>query len=453
VTTTTHGGRGLAPTLAAGAATLTALLAANSIAAADLMEEYARALESDPTFQSARLEREIADEVLRESKAGVLPLVQASAEEAKVYQEITDSDNLLFVEGKSDFFNQSFTLSLTQPLYRQDMFLRMDQARAEVRQAAAVFTAAEQDLMYRVTEAHFGLLAARDDVEFAVAERIAIQRQLQEAEERLGAGLVPITEVHEVRARFALAEASEIDARDLLEERRMAIAEITGAIPEDPGGLGESFPLVVPDRTDPDAWVEAALFQNPAVKAREAAVEVARGEVRLQRSARLPTLDLVASYGSRDSGDTFGRGGNDIASTDVAIRLAVPVFEGGRVASRTRAATLRQRIRLQELELEKRAVERTTRTAFQGVMSAITRVQALQKSVFSGEAAVASKEEALRSGLDTARSVLDARRELFLARRDLARAHYLYILSGLRLKQAAGTLSVRDLEQINAYLR
>ena len=86
-------------------------------------------------------------------------------------------------------------------------------------------------------------------------------------------------------------------------------------------------------------------------------------------------------------------------------------------------------------------------------MSGITRVRALEKSVFSHEAALAAKEEGLRSGLNTGRDVLDARRDQFLVKRDLTRARYLYILSSLRLKQVTGILSVDDLQQVNAYLQ
>jgi len=48
--------------------------------------------------------------------------------------------------------------------------------------------------------------------------------------------------------------------------------------------------------------------------------------------------------------------------------------------------------------------------------------------------------------------VLDAQRLLFQAKRDYARSRYDYILETLRLKQAAGSLSPIDLEQINKWL-
>ena len=263
-----------------------------------------------------------------------------------------------------------------------------------------------------------------------------------------------LTDVHEARARFALAQAKEIDAKDALEESRQAIAEMTGEPPEDVKKLSETFPLVAPDRPDVEAWVKAALFQNPTITAGEAAVEVADRESRRQRAAYRPHLDLVASYDDvRTGGATIGSGGNTIQSGNLALRLGIPILDGGRSAALSQAASLRHEMAIQDLEKTKRRVERETRAAFQGVIGGMTRVQALTQSVFSGESTVSAKEQGMRSGVNTAHELLDARKDLFSARKDLAQSRYLYILNSLKLKQSAGTLQVEDLRQINAYFQ
>lgn len=424
-----------------------------SARAADLVDLYTRAGEFDPAFQAARLERDVAEQAVRESRAGLLPSVTASAESSKSYQDIRESDNQLFSVGTSDFFNNRFSISLTQAVWRADVYERLPQAQAEERRRAALLAAAEQDLAFRVAEAYFDVLASQDELAFTTAERDAIGRQLAETEERLGSGLAKLSDVLDARARFALAEASAIEARDALEEARQAIAEIVGRPVDDLATLSETFPLVEPDQGDENRWVETALFQNPQVKAREAAVEAAEREVRRQRAGRMPKLDLVTTYSDTDTGGTVFGGGNEIGTTDVALRVGVPLYDGGRISALVRTASLRKRIVVQELERDRRRVERETRSSFRGVMNGITRVRALQTSVYAQEAAVAQKEEGLRSGLSTGLDVLDARRDLYAARRDLTRARYVYILNSLRLKQAAGILGAEDLRQINAFLQ
>ena len=49
--------------------------------------------------------------------------------------------------------------------------------------------------------------------------------------------------------------------------------------------------------------------------------------------------------------------------------------------------------------------------------------------------------------------VLDSQRDLLQARRDYQQARYQYILNGLSLKQAAGSLSPQDIAQVNRWLQ
>jgi outer membrane protein len=429
------------------------VLAIDGPRAMGLVELYERALEFDPEFQAARYQQRIADEVLHESRAGMRPGIEARYDGMQTYQDIKESDNILYRVGKSDFFNSMFTITLNQPIYNAGALARVPEAKAEIRRAAALFEVAAQDLILRLAEAHLGYLSALSDLESATAERTAIWRQLEETEQRLGSGLATMTDLHDARARYALAQAAEIDASDVVEQRRQALLQITGEFAPEPKVLSDSFPLVEPDRPEVEPWLEAMLFQNPSIEARQASVDIVEREFRRLRGGHLPAVELVASYVNQNNGGTEFGGGNLIDTTRVGIRLSVPIYNGGRTSAQTKTAALRRAIAVQELELEKRKIESETRVAFQGVMSGITRVEALSQSVYSYEAALVRREQGLQSGVDTALDVLDARRELFKARRDLTRARYVYILSSFRLKRSAGILSPQDLKQVDAYLQ
>jgi len=424
--------------------------------AVDLLQLYGKATEFDPILRTALYRSELGEERVRESRAGVRPQLAATADASAVNQDIKKSDNLLFQVGESTFFNSAFSITLSQSVYRQDAFARLPQAKAVAGQAEAELRAEEQDLIYRLADAVFGFMAARDILEFAVAERTAIHRQLLESEERLQSGLGTLTDVHEARARYALAQATEIGADDEVEAARLVIAEITGELPANVKALSETFPLVAPDKPNVELWVEAARFQNPRISALEAAADVAAQEMRVQRGqGRRPALDLVAAYNYSDSGGSeFAGGGGSVISTgSVGLRLIVPIYDGGGSSALVRSAALERDIALQGLERAKRVVEAETRKSFQGVTSGITRVEALWQTVFSQEAALADKEERMRAGLATGLEVLDARRDLFLARSDLAQARYDYVLASLSLKRWSGILDVADLRAINAYLQ
>ena len=56
-------------------------------------------------------------------------------------------------------------------------------------------------------------------------------------------------------------------------------------------------------------------------------------------------------------------------------------------------------------------------------------------------------------GTRTIVDVLQSQRDVFDARRNYAKARYDYVVSSLRLKQAAGVLETADVEEINRWLK
>jgi outer membrane protein len=100
-----------------------------------------------------------------------------------------------------------------------------------------------------------------------------------------------------------------------------------------------------------------------------------------------------------------------------------------------------------------RETERQTRDAYLGVVSEISRVQALRQALESTRTAMQATEAGFEVGTRTTVDVLDSRRRLFEAQTNYLRSRYDYIINVLRLRQAAGTLSQKDLEEVNSWLR
>ena len=99
-----------------------------------------------------------------------------------------------------------------------------------------------------------------------------------------------------------------------------------------------------------------------------------------------------------------------------------------------------------------RETERATRDAYLGVMSGISRVQALKQAFESSKTALKATEAGYDVGTRTTVDVLAARRTLFNAETVYLRSRYDYLINGLLLKQAAGTLTTDDIVQIDGVL-
>jgi outer membrane protein len=418
-----------------------------------LLAAYKLARESDPKFKAAQFEARASSTAYEQARAGFLPVARFEVDQMETRQRILSSNNPIFGAGVTTFPTYSHTLSITQPIFRMDVIERFQQAKAVVRQAEYSVLAAEQELMLRTTAAYLSVLAAADGLALSGAEQQAIGKALELARERLRMGLGTITNLHDAAARHGVTQAREIEAQNKLRDARQSLREITGRLIERTQSLRDQFPLQSPEPAAVERWIESALEQNLGLRTKREAVEVARQEVERQRAGHFPTLNLLMSHNRRDAGSTLFGGGSNVETTDVTLRLSVPLFEGGLTSAVTQEAAYRFQKSMEELEQERRAVERATRAAFDGTLSGVSLVRALGQSVASQESALAAKDQGFKAGLLTLLPVLDAQRDLYLARRDYAQARYDYLLNRLKLKQAAGTLSEADLADINAALQ
>jgi len=107
----------------------------------------------------------------------------------------------------------------------------------------------------------------------------------------------------------------------------------------------------------------------------------------------------------------------------------------------------------QDLETARRTALFQAQTGFSGVNSAVALVKAYEQAVVSAQSALDSNMLGQEVGIRTFLDVLTVQQNVYTARRDLAQSYFTYIVNTLRLRQAVGTLTEQDLEDINRQLR
>ena len=411
----------------------------------DLVTVYQLALEADPQYQAAIEAHNAALEVIPQSRAALLPNIAITGDVSRNRFDPRKSGDTSYAT------NQTYSVGLRQPLYQRERWLQLEQADNRVVQADATLLAAQQDLLLRVATRYFLVLGAQDNLAFVEADKDAIARTLDQAKQRFDVGLAAITDTLEAQARYDIAVSDAINADRLLDDTREALRELTGELPVAPEVLKAEIPLLAPEPVDQHTWVSAAVEQNPLMLAARAATAVAKQEIQVQNSGHYPTVDMVADYSYRDT--EFG-GFTPLERNDSAIgvQLNLPLYQGGLVSSQTRQSRYQYNEAREEQVKQLRATERQTRDNYRGVISGISKVEALQHAVLSNEKAVEAAETGFEVGTRAIVDVLDAQRELLRARRDYARSRYDYLLDTLRLKQAAGILHETDLVQMNQWL-
>jgi outer membrane protein len=425
---------------------LVALIPAKTAFSQDLLETYQLAKANDPEFKSSDINKLATAEIKSQSIAQMLPNISFNANSSRNRLESTSFLGTTL----QHYWDHKLGFNLKQPVFHWDHWIQLDQADNKIAQAEAQFQAKQQSLIRRTAEAYFNILAAQDNLEFATAEKKSIEKQLEQAKQRFDVGIIAITDVYEAQAGFDRANASEIEAQNQLDNSKEALREIIGENAADLNGLQTQIPLSPPAPEDLASWSDSAENNNFSIVAQINQAEYVRKNVDLQQSKHLPTLDIVAQYGEEDNGNRYGlRGDNE----SVTLQLNLPLFEGGGTVSRSRQAAHEYEAAKEDLIKVKRSINRGVKDAFRGVVSSISRVKALDATSKSAEMAVEAAEAGFEVGTRTMVDVLTEQRNLYKAKSDYARSRYDYLINGIKLKEAAGSLGEPDLEQINQYLR
>lgn len=413
----------------------------------NLLDIYHQAQTSDTVWAGARYSYEASIEKGPQGRALLLPSVILSGGAYK--NSIGETKPL----SKTDSYDSSsYTVQLTQPLFRAQSFAAYAQGKSAVTQAEAELAIARQDLILRTTQAYFDVLSAEDTLEFARSEKLAIAGQRELAERNFNVGNATIVDVHEARSRYDLSVAQEVTADNDLKMKQEALTVLTNSPPPSLARLAPHLQPQSPDPQDMQHWVKAALEQNPRIKVQEQILNIASEEVSRSRAGHYPTLDFIAAHNYTKSGNVYFPGIVEYTSNQVGLQVQVPLYAGGGIQSKVRESLAREDQARQALEQAKRQTTQQSRSAYLAVTGGIAQVQALEQALISTQKALESTQLGYETGVRTGVDVLNAQRDLYRTERDLAQARYQYLLSRLRLKYAVGTLSEADITELNAKL-
>jgi outer membrane protein len=429
---------------------------------------YQRALQNDPLIREADANRLAALEAKPQALAALLPQINATggwtkdnSDGSSVFPSRTAAGDvsLVRVASGSDTDTARWEISLRQNLFRWANWVALKRASAEVAQAESEYRAAQQELVLRAAERYLGVLAAKDTVDAAAATQESIARQLEQAEKRFEVGLIAVTDVQEAKAARDQANANLIQSKRQLATEVERLRELTGESFTELAAPVEELPLKSPDPASAEDWVRIAMEQNARLISSRLAADVTRENISAERSGHLPEVDLVLSKSdSETDGTRVLSGVRNPADTDnndesISVQITVPIFSGGATASRVRQASYLHRAARERLEQTARQTELDTRDAYLGVMSEISRVQALKQALESARTALAATEAGYEVGTRTAVDVLDARRRLFDAQTNYLGSRYDYLVNVLKLRLAAGMLDGASIADMNGWLK
>ena len=435
----------------------TTLIAAQISTADTLNDIYESALLNDPVLRAARASFNAERETKNIARGALLPQLAISGD----YTESEINDNPPSVStGLIDTNTTTYGVSLSQAFFDMPSWYSFKSGKALSDSAQAQFSADQQSLIIRVSEAYFNVLRAYDNLQTRSAEQRAIQRQLEQTRERFEVGLLPVTDVHEAQAVFDDAVVNSLEARGALNIAFEGLQVLTGRDHEALAGLTETFMATNPEPLSNQEWVDFAIGNNFQLKVAELGKDAAYNSAKAAAAARLPKITGRASYYETDADSIIYTDGISSAGPietqqdghSFVVSVTMPIWMGGSVDAKRRQAKQRSIASKEGYTATKRNVIQASRSLHQLVLTNTARVKARKQSITSADSALQATQAGYEVGTRNIVDVLVAQRSVYQARRSYANARYDYILSMMRLKEVAGQLAPDDIYQLNGWL-
>lgn len=426
-----------------GIATLSSV---NNVWAIGLLQAYEAALQNDAGYRAALHENEAGQQFKIIGRSSLLPVLSGAYTTSHNEGDITRNSLTQHLTYRSENAN----VQLRQPVINFEAVARYKQGVAKTQLSEAEFLLHSQDLIVRVASAYMDARYAEDQLTLAVSQLNAYSERRVANDRLFEKGEGTKTEMLETQARFDLAEAQVIEARDSLVNARNVLAALVGDEVTTIEPLLDDFRVKPMTSESFDEWKVVALEQNPEIIAQRHAVEVARQEINKQVAGHAPRIDLIASLNKTKS-DNIIFFGLDTFTRSIGVQVNVPLYAGGSITAQTSQAVSNHEKAKADLETKTNQILIELRKQYNLVLSSARRINALMKSVNSASFLLEATQKSVKGGTRTNIDILNAQEQLFEAKLDLAQGRYNYLLSYLRIRKAAGILNIGDLQYIATY--
>jgi outer membrane protein len=390
------------------------LCAAFERASADTIESaLAKAYMNNPDFNAQRAALRATDEGVQRARAGLLPSVSASSSlgrQSSNYNSTSTSSNDLLSP-------RTLGVSVTQSLYNGARVTnQIDQSEKSVLAAREQLRSVEQKVLFGASSGYMAVVRDTAVLKVRQANINVLKEQLRQTEDRFNVGEVTRTDVAQVSAQLAAAEAERSAAQASLASSVASYQQIIGSMPD---ALADAVPLVNMVPTSLDQALLIGQADHPDIRAARFSVDIAAAGVKIAQGELLPSLSLK---GSLTHANDYKSAGDEYNDASIVASLTIPLYEGGEVHARVRQ--LKETLGQRRLEADSalRAVIAEISSAWSQYITSQARIKAAETQIEAATVALNGTREEAKVGQRTTLDVLIADQTLLGAQVNLVTA-------------------------------
>ena len=409
------------------------LCAAFERASADTIESaLAKAYMNNPDFNAQRAALRATDEGVQRARAGLLPSVSASSSLGRQSSTYNSSNEVLSP--------RTLGVSVTQSLYNGARVTnQIDQSEKSVLAAREQLRSVEQKVLFGASSGYMAVVRDTAVLKVRQANINVLKEQLRQTEDRFNVGEVTRTDVAQVSAQLAAAEAERSAAQASLASSVASYQQIIGSMPD---ALADAVPLVNMVPTSLDQALLIGQADHPDIRTARFSVDIAAAGVKIAQGELLPSLSLK---GSLTHANDYKSADDEYNDASIVASLTIPLYEGGEVHARVRQLKETLGQRRFEADSALRAVIAEISSAWSQYITSQARIKAAETQIEAATVALNGTREEAKVGQRTTLDVLIADQTLLGAQVNLVTAQTDRVVASYRVLSSVGKLSANSL--------
>jgi outer membrane protein len=326
----------------------------------------------------------------------------------------------------------------------------IDGADNAIKAKWAELLASEQKALSEMAALYCQILAKKKEIEFYTANLDFLTKQFESTHDKFKVGEETITNVSSAEADLAGGIASKLSAEAELDGLMAQYFSIVGRRPQTFDK--PNIPTFLPKNMD-EALVYARANHPDILKATYQASK-AECDKDKEGGALLPSIDLSAGTARNENqgknfyndGSNTGRRKNFSTTNSVKLEVSVPLYEGGAIRSKVRAACESSAAARIALSSARAKVDQDVVSAWQAFKAAEANLVNYQKQIEARALTVQSTEQEKEAGSKTLVDVLKAQKDLLDAQKNYVSSERQYYTMAFKLAYAVGMLTAEKLK-------
>lgn len=413
------------------------------------------ALNNNQSIAISRLEEQVGNQQIRQTRARALPQVNGAGNLTDNYKRqvlvmpagsfpgVTETR----VVEVGNIFNSSVSVDASQALIDASVFTALKAARAGKDYYVQNTKQTEEDVIYQTAQAYYKILAARQQLKAIDSNIEKLTKIVNATEGQFENGLAKKIDLDRINVNLTNSQTQRLRQLNQIAVQ-MANLKILLGIPMERDIVLDnvSFKEIESQLIKTNKIPEFDIDKRTEIKLMNAQIRLTDLQTKAIRSENYPRLSAFFNYSyngvGNQLGDYFKSGGSDIwyGVGSFGLRLNVPLFDGFARSARTKQSL----IQLKELNKQKERLELSLKAGYQSALVQIenstSSIKAQKENVELAESVSKSSEMNYKLGLATLTDLLEAQSSYIQAQNSYTQALLDYKLAQLETIRSSGDL-------------